>query len=274
MITYNHESYIKQAIKGVIIQKTNFSYELVIGEDCSKDRTRAICEEYVKNQKQIRLLSSERNLGVMANFIRTLQSCSGKYIAICEGDDYWTDAHKLQMQVDFMESNPQCSLCCHMVEKINYETGLEEKSDYIVEDRYLTNSEIILAHGMKTPTLSYLFRAEYINNLPKWFLLAPIGDIPLVYYLMMKGKVFCFTEIMGTYRSHLPNSWTDLKRNSSRLKSLMFSVKYAAFVQGFNKYSGYKYKEELASMRSQSNTLKTFVIKLIAFNYNLLYQKK
>lgn len=97
MITYNHEPFIREAIEGVLMQQSTFPYELVIGEDYSTDRTRDICIEYQqKHPDKIRLLLNEKNLGVMPNFIQTLNACSSKYIALCEGEDYWTDPLKPQ----------------------------------------------------------------------------------------------------------------------------------------------------------------------------------
>ncbi|MGA2531665.1 MAG: glycosyltransferase [Candidatus Aminicenantales bacterium] len=111
MITYNHENYIRSAIEGVLMQKTAFKIELVIGEDCSTDDTRNICKEHEqKNPAVVKLLQSKVNLGMMLNTLRTLDACRGKYIAICEGDDYWTDSSKLQMQVDLLEANPDYGL--------------------------------------------------------------------------------------------------------------------------------------------------------------------
>ena len=103
MITYNHEKFIAEAIEGVVMQKTNFQFELVIGEDCSTDNTRAICIEYQKKYPDIiRLRLPETNQGMMLNWINNINSGRGKYIALCDGDDYWTDPYKLQKQVDFM----------------------------------------------------------------------------------------------------------------------------------------------------------------------------
>ena len=101
-ITYNHEQFIAQAIESWLMQKTSFEIEIIIGEDCSTDNTRAIIEKYRKlHPDLIKLIISESNVGMMPNFIRTLAACRGKYIALCEGDDYWTDPYKLQKQVDF-----------------------------------------------------------------------------------------------------------------------------------------------------------------------------
>ena len=106
MITYNHEPYIAQAIEGVLMQKTDFPIELIIGEDCSTDSTREIVLDYQKKYPDIiRVVTSEYNVGMIKNGLRTTKSCRGKYIAFCEGDDYWTDPYKLQKQVDFLEAN-------------------------------------------------------------------------------------------------------------------------------------------------------------------------
>jgi glycosyltransferase involved in cell wall biosynthesis len=117
MITYNHEPYIRQAIEGVMMQKTDFDFELVIGEDCSTDKTREICFEYQKKYPdKIRVLWSEKNLHrnphpAGENGKRTLVHCRGEFIAYCEGDDYWIDPHKLQKQVDAMRKHPNVGFC-------------------------------------------------------------------------------------------------------------------------------------------------------------------
>lgn len=111
IITYNQAPYIRQAVDGILMQKTDFGMELVIGEDFSTDNTRAICTEYSEKYPHlIKLLPSRANIGAMSNFIRTLEACTGRYIAFCEGDDYWTDSYKLQKQVDFLEKNEDYGL--------------------------------------------------------------------------------------------------------------------------------------------------------------------
>lgn len=107
MTTYNQEKYIAQAIESALMQKTNFDFEIVIGEDCSTDRTKEIVANYArKYPDKIKSILNERNIGIIPNFVNTLNNCSGKYIAILDGDDYWTDPYKLQKQVDFLEANP------------------------------------------------------------------------------------------------------------------------------------------------------------------------
>lgn len=113
MITYNHEPYIRQAIEGVMMQQTDFEFELIIGEDASQDKTREICFEYQKKHPdKIRVLWSEKNVNHLGgNGRRVTARCRGEFIALCEGDDYWTDPLKLQKQVDIMRANPDVGLC-------------------------------------------------------------------------------------------------------------------------------------------------------------------
>ena len=119
-ITYNHEKYIAQAIESVLIQEVNFDYELVIGEDCSTDKTREIVIDYQrKYPHKIRLLLNEKNLGMHRNFAQTYHACRGQYIAVLEGDDFWTSPHKLQKQVDFLDNNPDFAICFHNMQVIN-----------------------------------------------------------------------------------------------------------------------------------------------------------
>ena len=120
MITYNHEKFIAQAIEGVLMQKTNFPFELIIGEDCSTDRTREIVVDYANRYPEIiKPILQERNVGANANSQSVREACTGKYVALCEGDDYWIDPLKLQKQVDFMESHPECSFCFTRCQRVN-----------------------------------------------------------------------------------------------------------------------------------------------------------
>ncbi|MCD4674136.1 MAG: glycosyltransferase, partial [Anaerolineaceae bacterium] len=119
IVTYNHEPYIAQAIEGALMQKTNFPYEVLIGEDDSSDGTREICKEYAaKYPDKIRLFLNDRRNVIYVNeqptgrwnFINLLKNSKGKYISFCEGDDYWHHPKKLQMQVDYLETHPECGL--------------------------------------------------------------------------------------------------------------------------------------------------------------------
>ena len=116
IITYNQEDYIRECLEGAVSQLVSFDYEIVIGDDCSTDNTFAICQEFaLKYPKIVRLFPRKKNLGMIGNWIKTIEDSKGKYIALCEGDDYWTDPLKLQKQVDFLEANLEYVLCFNKV---------------------------------------------------------------------------------------------------------------------------------------------------------------
>src|SRR4030042_2119234 len=119
IITYNQAPYISDALDGARRQETDFGVEILVGEDCSTDGTRDIVLDYQRRHRErIRVITSEHNVGTHANSRRAAEASRGKYLALCEGDDYWTDPHKLPKQGDFLESHPEHSLCCHDVDII------------------------------------------------------------------------------------------------------------------------------------------------------------
>jgi glycosyltransferase involved in cell wall biosynthesis len=222
MITYNHESYISKAIEGVMMQQTSFLIELIIGEDCSTDNTRRICQEYkAKFPEKIRLLLPLKNLGASANFMATFQACSGKYIALCEGDDYWTDPYKLQKQVDFLEANKDFAICFHKVtyqyedipDKI-YVSNTGQKEISTIED---------LAKGNFISTLSCVFRNNFKDSLPDFLNRCPIGDYPLHLWNAQYGKLKYLDENMATYRVHKHGIW-ELKPEIEKIKDLIYTL--------------------------------------------------
>jgi len=215
MITYNHELYIAQAIEGVLMQKVDFRIELVIGEDLSKDTTRKICETYAaRNPNIIRLLPSERNHGMMPNFLRTIKECHGRYLAMCDGDDYWTDPKKLQKQVDFLESNPDFAICFHKV-KILKNNGL--KIDRLIPPAEITSIED-LAQGNYIHTNTVVYRNGLLKEFPDWINKSPVGDYVLHMMNSQYGKIKYIDEEMGVYRLHEKSTWSSLERIESLSK--------------------------------------------------------
>ncbi|RDB04342.1 glycosyltransferase family 2 protein [Runella aurantiaca] len=200
LITYNHENYISKAIDSVLMQKCNFMFEIVIGEDCSDDNTKLICEEYSKKYSNIKIITSSANVGLMNNFLRTSKACKGKYIAMLEGDDYWTDPNKLQKQVDFLESRPDFILCFH---NRNHQIGDVVYEDLLCnydEEKYFIFEEIIYA---SIHTLTVVFRNIFNEHpYPKQFHQLPLYDFALWAYLSLFGKCAYLNFTGATYRLH------------------------------------------------------------------------
>lgn len=205
MITYNHAQFIEEAIHGILNQKTDFPIELVIGEDCSTDSTREIIERYQQQFSDIiRLLPKCENLGVLKNFYRTLNACSGKYIALCEGDDCWTDPLKLQKQVDFLESHPDYSLCFHNA-MVHYED--RKTAEHIFADlqtREYHRQELL--ESWLAPTASFVFLKDIFSSTIYQKVCASkklvYGDLPLILSASYCGKIYGIHDTMSIYRKH------------------------------------------------------------------------
>lgn len=201
MITYNHEKYIAQAIDSVLMQKTNFDYEIVIGEDCSTDKTREIVLEYkAKHPDKIKLLLREKNVGIHQNFTETIFACTGKYIALLEGDDYWIDENKLQRQVNFLEVNRDYVLVYEPAKEINEITGTEKITNK--NDKDITGIEELLERGWFIRTGSIMFRNNLISEFPEWYFKFNSTDYMLHILIAQYGKIKKLDFVSSVYRRH------------------------------------------------------------------------
>ena len=204
-ITFNHELFLRQTLESLLSQKTNFEFEILISDDCSTDQTKKICEEFKEKYPGIvRLILRDRNIGMMPNFIDAVYQTTGKYIAMCEGDDYWSDESKLQMQVDYLEKNELVMLSSHKSQALyknifwNYHEikqynkrplhSLFSIEDYIVKDFFHTSSIV--------------FRREAINKFPNWYYNVFGGDYFLVLMLADKGAIHFVNKVMSVYRQN------------------------------------------------------------------------
>ena len=132
MITYGQESYVRQALEGVLMQKCNFDVEIILANDCSPDNTDKIIQDVLKTHPHaswVKYIKHEKNIGMISNFIHALQKCMGKYIAMCEGDDYWIDPLKLQKQFNILENNPEYKFC---VTNLNFYNQRSAKFEYSI----------------------------------------------------------------------------------------------------------------------------------------------
>lgn len=209
--TYNHEDYIADAIEGFLMQKTNFKYEILIHDDASTDETAEIVRQYeLRNPDLIKVIYQEENQysqGVNVAEINEGRAV-GKYLAICEGDDYWTDPEKLQIQVDHMEENPGCSLCVHA--GLHRHKGREEKFRSAGTSRSFSVEEIIDAGGDLFDTASFLRRRDLGDSRPDFYYKNPyaFSDYQLMIYAALVGDVYYIDRVMSVYRYDTPGSWT------------------------------------------------------------------
>lgn len=204
MITYNHEQYVEKAIQGVLDQKADFRIRLIIGEDCSKDDTLRICEEFVKRYPdKIELITSNTNVGVIKNFQRIYSRCEGEYIAICEGDDYWKDPNKLQMQIDLLESDSTLVAVYHQVDVLHQNTQ-EVSPGKVLKNQRFDDFDML---NNVIPTLSMVFR-NCLGPLSLQDLGVLHIDKFLWNLLAMKGSFYRLEKVMAVYREHDQGVWS------------------------------------------------------------------
>ncbi|MEO6731336.1 MAG: glycosyltransferase [Ferruginibacter sp.] len=208
-VTYNHESFIKQCLDGFVMQQTNFLFEILVHEDASTDITAKILREYESKYPQLfRCVYQTENQFLKQNTLINIlfPMARGKYIALCEGDDYWTDEYKLQKQVDFLEANEDYAICFHRVYELKEEKELklsnlntsEKEETYTIEN---------LANGNFIHTPSVVFRNGLIKEFPAWFFKSPVGDYPLSMLNAGQGKIKYLPEPMSVYRHSVGGIW-------------------------------------------------------------------
>jgi len=270
LITYNQKQYIHQAIKGVLMQKTNFAWELIIADDFSTDGTREILLAYKKQHpKKIKLILQKKNVGPAQNFKCLITAPKSKYIAYFEGDDSWTDPLKLQKQVDFLEANNDYAICFHRVKVFN-ENKQQFVKDTITREVNKTTTLKDLAEGNYIHTPSTVFRNKEIH-LPTWFFNTPIGDYPLWCICALNGKIYKMEEEMAVYRVHNKGIMSSLKNQDLRAK-ITFNDKMLPFYKYIFKKSGIiNFRKELIHLIFANQS---YAIQLSNYKISKSYAKK
>lgn len=283
MMAYNHEPYIKTAIETVLCQKTDFDFDLVIGEDCSSDNTREIIKN-IANQYpgKFRILIHDKNIGPQANQLAVFEACTGKYIAMCEGDDYWDDTCKLMKQVSFLENHPDYSLSTHNAkvlwesnkrkEKLFNGTNVKETSDIkdLIQSRWFI------------PTASMVFKRSFLE-LPEWLKYIQQGDLAIALLLALKGRIHYLDEPMSIYRKN-PTSvgakTSDAISESRKLDLLSYFDYYTNFIyhenilkrkKSINENMYYHYLKDSGKIIRYLNI--NYVIYKLKFLYNNISNK-
>jgi glycosyltransferase involved in cell wall biosynthesis len=269
-MTYQHREFIEECIKGVIMQKTNFPFEFIIGEDGSTDDTREICEKYAKEYPDIiRLFNRDRSLTQLydenGNFIKRLNgtfismSSRGKYVAICEGDDFWTDPLKLQKQADFLEANQDYTFCAGGFERLYQDSGKRIsrlrriKANDEGKDGYTISLEEMQPFWI-IQTLTVMFRSSIYEKVD-FSAYKFSRDTHLFYHLLKEGNGFYFTNHLGVHRIH-PGGVHSMKDREELLFNALFI-----------------YKELYLNNKDEFTRLKYLKNIVLQINFNL-YSKK
>ena len=238
---YNHEKYIGQTIESILNQKTNFNYLIIIGEDCSSDKSKEIIQYYsIKYPEKIKGIFHSKNLGAQLNSLILFNECNAKYVALCDGDDYWTDPLKLQKQVDFLEANEDYAICFSGYKTVNQIIGQETLVDNIGGS--ISIEQIINSNSYSTATA--MFVSKYLYLLPSWFDNIKFGDWGLYLNTLFtsKKKAYCLPDITAVYRIHKGGIHGNLHASN-----LTLIKAYKMHIQFYRQIQTYLFRDEYSA---------------------------
>ena len=248
---YNHEPYIREALDGFVMQKTSFDFEVLVHDDASTDKTAEIIREYEENYpeiiKPIYQAENQYSQGVNRVYTWLLPRTRGKYVAICEGDDYWTDPYKLQKQYDYMEAHPSCSLVAHLAETLYTETGLcmpYTSLDFSAPERCSLDAPTLIRNHLIFPTAAMFFRTDYYTRNAEFLLSIKTYDYVNKILLASEGEVHVIPEVMSVYRQGVAGSWTNrIQADPKKFEQHMeLSVHNLTKI---NEYTSYRFDEAI-----------------------------
>ena len=279
-LAYNHELYVKDALEGFVMQKTNFPIVAIVHEDCSTDNTAKIIKEYEKKYPDIIFpIFEEENQyskqnGTLSRIMRTAIAASGaKYVAMCEGDDYWTDPLKLQKQVDFLESHPDYSMCFHTVNVLHQKTNEIVTKCNMIENRNYTAEEVF--DEWIIPTCSALIRSGCVINKPNHpdFI---VGDNVLWASCLSMGRIYGMNEVMGVYR-RISGGWTARVNSSRRLRyesSIKWIKHYQAMIDLFPNIDKNVFENKIIGYMASSNAVELITCRKFSIqNFKSYYRE-
>lgn len=246
---FNHAPFIRQCLEGFVKQITNFRFEAIVHDDCSTDNTVSIIKEYELKYPDIikPIYETENQYSKKNGSLRRIMDghCLGKYVAMCEADDYWTDPYKLQKQVDFLESHPDYTLCFHGVKEVYEDNHSLDRVRANIEDRDYSGVEWY--QQRPSQFASFVIRRDILDSEMYKRVLnmnLPVGDIPLLLTCAYYGKIRGMADVMSVYRRHTGGWTTQLKSIDSLINIAESHLNYAVFGEEIKKQAVYFYQKE------------------------------
>jgi glycosyltransferase involved in cell wall biosynthesis len=243
---YNHEKYVGECLDGILQQKGTFVLEVILGDDCSLDRTRQIMQGYQGKYPDVFvLLPPTANLGIQNNIRRCLAACSGEYIAFCEGDDYWTDKYKLQKQLEFLEGHPDHSLCFHAVVLYFESEGRYAltKAQSLPKKDSLTTEDLIESNYICGFSVC-MYRASVVRNIPEEIFGIYAVDWMFNMACGRLGKIGYIRDWMSVYRIHAKGAWGG-KSRTDQLRDQITNI------DPYNHFFSYEYDEQFRKLKER-----------------------
>lgn len=268
---YNHEKYIRQCLEGFVMQKTSFAYEVIVHDDASTDGTASIIKEieekYPDIIKPIYQTENQYSKGVRIGDTYIIPKIKGKYVATCEGDDYWCDANKLQLQVDFLESHPEYVGCTHNTKYENVKNG-KHHTMFSTEDKDLFLKDCVKTGSQSFHTSSVIVKREYYINKPDFVkTIKGVGDYPNGIYYALCGPIHYFGRVMSVYHFGTLGSWTDRMTAEVELKNNIQSI---SMLKMADEYSDNKFSD----LFNSAILIKDFHVHRLKAEYKELFNKK
>ncbi len=249
---YNHEEYIEQTLQSILNQKTNFRFEILVHDDVSTDNTANIIMKYAERYpdiiKPIFENENQYRKGIHITEEIILPKAQGKYFAFCEGDDFWNDDNKLQMQVDILENNTNIRMCCHANRRINSQNGkqINVLRATIGTDGYIDHIDCLSENNFPHLT-SIILKTEDYAAMPQFIREAPISDYALRAYALTLGKVYYIDRDMSSYRVMTKTSWSKAFRYDTDYR-YRINKEMDDFLREYNEYTNYKYYDYICEL--------------------------
>ena len=253
LVTYNQEHYVRAALDGVLMQKTDFDVEIIIADDYSTDATPAIIADYANKHPNIRVLPNhEGHIGITRNFQRGFAASRGTYIAVLEGDDYWINPNKLKIVSGFLDQHQQCSFCFHRM--IKHDETSDKATVYPIQttpSHFFTASDLAKANsvgGFSTCT----YRREVINSLNPELWKMKVREWPFNIVVATHGPAGYIPEILSVYRAHPGGIW-------SQKTAAEGTVALLELIESYNKFLDFKFEAEFREFKQKlsSSTIKS-----------------
>lgn len=276
-ITYNQAPYLADAIDGFLSQETEFPFEIILHDDASTDGTADIIMRYARQYPTIikPILQTENQLSQEINtLLAAISYAQGKYLAMCDGDDYWIDSQKLQLQIEAMQKNPTCHISCHSV----LQTFLKNKKNNKVIAKHANHSkifptrEVILGSAGFCPTASVIINKSIFDRLPKWFDEVPVGDYFLQILGALNGGAIYIDRVMSVYRVKSIGSWSARMAHDPAFAHDYF-VKIIKALEYIDAYTDQKYHREFDIIKRKASFLMCRTPLLSLLQRRSFYQK-
>lgn len=246
---YNHEKYIRKAIEGCLMQETSFPFEIIIHDDASTDKTAQIIREYAEKHPEVikTIIQTENQYSKLSRLTARLMVpiAKGKFIAFCEGDDYWTDPKKLEKQITVMENDPTISLCFTASKWVYVNAKKRDKiMSYHNGNHYFSSDEVIMRRGKFSDIVTTIVRKDIYNHANSWFYLPANGDFALYLLSVLSGQAYYLDEVTAVYHRGVENSWST-KNQKLINESREFFEKTINMRNEFNEYSNHRFQKAI-----------------------------